>query len=548
MRLKIFLTMLLVALATGSLRAETPASSIPQYGKESDKPLVGLPPLAAPKKKSTPAELAKFIDAAIDRRLAEKKVVAAPLTDDAEFLRRASLDVAGVIPSADRVAAFLDDKSPNKRSALVDELLAGPEYARHMTDDWRELLIPTSAASLRREHQYGLEWLNAAFTANKPWNKLVTEILTAEGFQNENGAVTILMTHQSLDEITDRAARVFLGVNLQCAQCHNHPFTDWRQDEYWELAAFFKNVRSQYKKENKIEMYGVSERGDRKPIMTPASLKVVPAGYLRSGAAKLKEAEPALPVLADWLTAPENPWFARAFVNRVWRQFFGRGLVEPVDDLRADNPATHPEVLDELARQFAANGFDVHYLIRAITATTAYQRTSRVGTEPDAAETMKLYGRMPIKVVQPFPLRDSIERVLAIGDPPAEAPAKLPDDPHEAIRELRKRRGTRDSFALYFQGEEGAAPTSYQAGLPQALRLMNGKDLQYRPTKANYEVRKRYPQVDDGVDFVYRAVLSRRPTAEEVQIARNFVETKAGGTYSDLIWALLNGTEFIANH
>jgi hypothetical protein len=541
------MSMLLAVSAAASLYAETP-SSIPQYGKASDKPRVGLAPLVAPQKKFAPAELAAFIDAAIERRLAAQKVTTAPRTDDAEYLRRVSLDVVGVIPTAERTAAFLADERSDKRSALIDELLAAPEYARHMTDEWRELLIPTTAASLRREHQYGIEWLHAAFRQNKPWSDVVTGILTAEGFQAENGAVTILMTHQSLDEITDRAAKVFLGVQLQCAQCHNHPFSDWRQDEYWELAAFFKNVKPQYKKENKIEMYGVSERGDRKPIMTPASLKVVPAAYLRSGPADVSDAEPALPVFAAWLTAPENPWLARAFVNRLWRQFFGRGLVEPIDDLRADNPATHPEVLDELARQFVAHNFDVHYLIRAITATTAYQRTSRIGTEPDAAETVKLYGRMPLKVVQPYPLRDSVERVLSLGDAPAAEPAKLPDDPYQAIRELRKRRGSRDSFASYFQGEDGASPTSYQAGLPQALRLMNGKDAQYRPSKASDEVRRRYAKPEEGVEFVYLAALSRRPTPDELKAAVAYVQTKGERKYTDLIWALLNSTEFAANH
>lgn len=546
MRLRIISAMLLVVTAAvAPSSADDKPSTIPQYGDDS-KPRVGLQPLVLPKRKSTPAELAQFIDAAIDRRLKEKNLTAAPPADDAEFLRRASLDVTGVIPSAERVAQFLDDKNPDKRAALVDELLASPEYAQHMTDDWRELLIPTTAASLRREHQYGIEFLNAAFAANKPWDRIVTEILTADGFQVENGAVTILMTHQSLDEITDRAAKVFLGVNLQCAQCHNHPFTDWRQDEYWQLAAFFKNLRPQYKKVDKVEMYGVSESGDRKPIMTPASFQAVPAGYLRNGTAKLKETEPALPVFADWLTAAENPWFARAFANRIWRQYFGRGLVEPVDDLRADNPATHPEVLDEMARQFAANKFDVKYLIRAVTATAAYRRTSQVA-ESDEVESLRLYGRMPLKVLQPFPLRDSIERVLAIGEPP-QPPAKLPDDPHEAIRERRKRRGTRDNFAQYFQGEEGASPTSYQAGLPQALRLMNGKELQYRPSKMSDEVLRRYKQPDEGVDFVYRAVLSRRPTTEERETAVAYVKEKGEGKYTDLIWALLNSTEFAANH
>lgn len=545
MRRMLVLTLLWLG-ATALAVGETPEK--PDYGGAAKAPQAALPPLTKPQQARSPAEVAKFVDAAIQRRLDDKKLQAAPQADDAEFLRRASLDVAGVIPSAELVEQFLNDRDPQKRAKLVDELLAGPEYARHQTDVWRELLIPTTATSQRREHQYGIEWLHKAFAANQPWDAMVVEILTADGFQDENGAVTFLLTHQSLDEITDRVARVFLGAQLQCAQCHNHPFLDWKQDEYWELAAFFKNVKPQYAKVEKVERYGISERGDRKPIMTPASLKVVPAGFLRQGAAEFDDAEPALPVLARWLTAAENPWFARSFVNRTWRQFFGRGLVEPIDDLRGDNPATHPEVLDELSRQFVAHGFDVKYLIRAITATAAYGRTSALGATPaDEAQTLLYYDRMLVKVMQPFPLYDSVERILSIGEPPATL-AALPEAKHEAIRELRKRRGTRDGFAGYFQGEEGAAPTSYQAGLPQALRLMNGKDLQYRPTKVNYEVLKRFPKQEDGVDFVYRAVLGRRPTDDESQTSLDYLRTKGGGKYSDLIWALMNGTEFIANH
>jgi hypothetical protein len=152
-----------------------------------------------------------------------------------------------------------------------------------------------------------------------------------------------------------------------------------------------------------------------------------------------------------------------------------------------------------------------------------------------------------VKVLQPYSLRDSVERVLSLGEAPQEL-APLPENPSEAIRELRRRRGTRDSFALYFQGEEGAAPTSYQAGLPQALRLMNGKDTQYRPSKASDEVRRRYDQPEAGVDFVYRAVLTRRPTADELQTAVTYVQKKGDGKYTDLIWALINSTEFAANH
>ncbi|MBL8830297.1 MAG: DUF1549 domain-containing protein, partial [Planctomycetaceae bacterium] len=284
---------------------------------------------AANVKKFTAAELATQIDVHVDRALQAKKIPASPRSDDAEFLRRVYLDITGTIPAYERVEPFLNDSQPDKRARLIDELLASPEYVRHMTDQWREHLIPNTAASARRRHETGIQWLEEAFRTNRPYDEFIRGVLTADGMQRNNGATTFLLTHQSLDELTDRLSKVLLGVQITCAQCHNHPFADWKQEDYWGTAAFFSKVKHQYERIEKVEHYGVSERGDRKPVMTPPSLKVVPPTYLGGEPAKLDPAEPYLPVFVDWLASEGNPYFARAFVNRLWRSLLGRGLVEP---------------------------------------------------------------------------------------------------------------------------------------------------------------------------------------------------------------------------
>src|SRR6185369_8139808 len=221
----------------------------------------------------TAAELAQRVDQIIARELAAHDIPPSGRADDAEFLRRVYVDVSGTIPPWDKVEAFLNDTASDKRERLIDELLKSPEYARHMTDQWREHLIPNTAASARRRHETGIQWLDDAFRENRPYDECIRGALTADGMQRDNGATTFLLTHQSLDEATDRLSKVLLGVQITCAQCHAHPFQDWTQDDYWGIAAFFSKVKHQYERITHVEHYGVSERGDRKPIMLPASYK-----------------------------------------------------------------------------------------------------------------------------------------------------------------------------------------------------------------------------------------------------------------------------------
>jgi hypothetical protein len=513
--------------------------------------------------KLTAAELARQIDVHVGRALAAKKIPVSPKSDDAEFLRRVYLDVAGVIPSLDAVEAFLDDTRFDKRARLIDGLLSAEEYARHMTDQWREFLIPNTAAAARRRHETGIQWLEEAFRTNRPYDEFIRGVLTADGMQRNNGATTFLLTHQSLDEATDRLSRVLLGVQITCAQCHDHPFADWKQDDYWGTAAFFSKVKHQYERIEKVEHYGVSEMGDRKPIMTPPSFKQVEPTFLGGLRPKLDPARPYLPVFVDWLASAENPYFARAFANRLWRKLMGRGLVEPVDDLRDANPGTHPELLALLGEQFRLNGFDVHYLIRAMTLSETYQRTSRpLDANRDDREW---YSHMPVKVLTPYMLGDSIQTVMRLGDPPPATPAPsapvarlaqaaasgkpVPEVPDDKLRAAQRLRSTRDQFASFFRGEENPAPTAYETGMPQALRLMNSQDM-FRGSRVVAALGRKYERPESMIEPIYLAVLARRPTEEERRIALGYVKAQpeAPRALNDVVWALLNGTEFVTNH
>ena len=526
----------------------------------------------APATKLTAAELAREIDRHVDRQLQAKKIPVSPRTDDAEFLRRAYLDIVGTIPPLEKVEAFLADKSSAKRASLIDELLRTEEYALHMTDQWREHLIPGTAAAGRRRHETGIAWIEKAFRENRPYDEFIRGALTVEGFQRDNGAATFLITHQSLDEVTDRMSKVLLGVQVTCAQCHDHPFAAWKQDDYWGLAAFFSKVRHQYEKIDKVEHYGVSERGERKPLMTPPSLKVVPPTYLGGVRPTLDPKEPYLPTFVDWLAAADNPYFARAFANRLWRTLMGRGLVEPVDDLRDANPGTHPELLALLGEQFRVNDFDIHYLTRAVTLSETYQRSSRPldGNLADA----ELYSHMAVKVMPPYVLGDSLLVFMRIGDPPPGTVAKTeakpakpqattdtkspkadakPAEPKnaedEALKAKLRARATRDSFASFFKGEENAAPTAFETGLPQALRLMNSQDM-FRGSRVVAALEKTTTDRSRLVEQIYLAALARRPSEAEQTIVAKYLQTQPDYRrgLNDLIWALLNGTEFVTNH
>jgi hypothetical protein len=556
-----FLVVVSAIAATGALQAAEPASS-----------------------GSSSQELSRRIDAAIESRLQAEKVKPAALADDAEFLRRVYLDLTGHIPPAAKAAAFLDDRRSDKRAHLIDELLASQAFGRHMSEVWESLLVAHNSDNRFLSFEPLRAWLEAQFNKDRPWDALVRDLLTASGSPEENGAVVYFLANTPVDKVTDNASKVFLGVQLQCAQCHNHPFTKWKQDEYWGMAAFFLKVQSRVPRPMMVAngvKPGVEEavmvRGKRG---LPDSAKIVPAKFLGGEEPTVDQREPLRPVLAKWLTASNNPYFSRAMVNRTWALLFGRGFVNPVDDMHDANAPSHPELLGELAKEFSVGGFDVKGLYRTLCNTQAYQRTSKVATSKSDVPP-ELFARMAIKVLTPEQLFDSLMLVLGNPDRPRdgrpgpqrplqagkfglgqfgqgqfgkgalgakENAEKKPDAKPDLVMAIRQEMfAPRNLFIGFFKVED-ADPTEYQAGIPQALRLMNAPQLN-NAMAASPLVRpgKSLPQ---AVQDIYLAALSRRPSQHELERTVGYVarQKDARQGLSDVLWAVLNSSEFSLNH
>lgn len=518
-------------LATPAPVPATPAA--PEKPAPPPKPLT--PPLAA----KDPVALAKFIDTHIEKKLADAKIPASPVCSDAEFVRRVYLDLTGVIPPADRAKAFLDSTDPDKRAKLIDELLDSPNYGKRLADIWQAKLLVRDSANRFVQREPFIKWLEESFNKNTPWDKFVYGVVTAAGPVDENPAVTFFLTNRAVDKLTDSVSQNFLGIQLQCAQCHNHPFTTWKQTEYWGMATFFSKVQPENPKNPKNgadnSKIGVTEGPGkaRGKDFFPESAKDVPAKFLGAEEPKLNPREPYRPALGTWMTSPQNPFFAKAMVNRTWALLFGSGFVNPVDDMTPENVATHPDLLDALATQFAADGFDVKHLYRAICLSKTYQRTSK--PLPGNKTDDQLFSHMTVKVLTPEQLFDSISKVTGASRTPPGRPIQMGKGGPA---------GPRDQFVNFFlAGADKANPTEYEAGIPQALRLMNNK------ITANPNLAKGFVSPGDApavvIEKMYLSTVSRRPTAEEVEKLTAYVKSNSAvEAYSDILWALLNSSEF----
>jgi hypothetical protein len=504
-------------------------------------PPAPVKPVASPVGPKDAAALTKLIDEHVTRKLAAGKVSASPVCSDEEFLRRVYLDLTGVIPSADKAREFLDSTATDKRAKLIDELLASPNFGRHLSDIWQAKLMPRDSGNRFVLRDPLVKWLEANFNKNTPWNQFVFDLITATGAVEDNAAVTYFLANRSVDKITDGVSQHFMGVQLQCAQCHNHPFTDWKQTEYWGMAEFFSKVRPDNPKNGNKggdnTKIGVQEGNGRTKAKAffPESAKAVPAKYLGGPEVKLVNGDPYRPVLARWMTSPDNPYFSKAMVNRTWALLFGTGFVNPVDDMQPGNPPSHPELLDALAKNFAANGFDLKYLYRAVCNSQAYQRTSKPfnGNHTDD----QLFSHQTVKVLSPEQLFDSLATVTGA--------AKGTERPAKGANPKRGPVGGRDQFVQFFlAGADSANPTEYEAGIPQALRLMNSRVV------GNPGLIRTFVSPGDkppaAIERIYLAGLARRPTAAEVAKLTEYVN-KTGNTaeaYGDILWAVLNSSEF----
>ena len=488
------------------------------------------------------AALTKLINQEIAKRLAAEKVTPAGQCSDEEFVRRVHLDIVGVVPTADRVEKFLADRSADRRAKLVDELLASSRFGSYLAEMWAIHMIPRESNNRALQQKPLEKWMAEHFNKNTPLDKFVFELITVTGDVDKNPAGTYFVANPTVDKITDNVTRMFLGVQLQCAQCHNHPFTDWKQTEYWAMAAFFMNTRvngNPQQAAKKGVTLAVSENAkapNKKGL--PESAKIVPAKFLQGNEPTIKTTE-RRPTLATWMTSADNRFFAKAMVNRFWYQMMGRGLVNPVDDMHDDNAASHPELLATMTEQFKLNGFDMKYLIRAICNSEAYQRSS--ATKDDAGTIdQELYSRREIRVLMPEQLFDSLTTILGTSNAKTEARDKT----------VKKGpQGPRDNFINFFRVEE-ANPLEYQNGIPQALRMMNSPFTAKSDVTAA-QITAGTKGTKEALDKLYLTALGRRPTAQETERLTTYIN-RPGSTpraaYGDVLWALLNSSEFVLNH
>ena len=498
-------------------------------------------PITLPAAVKDPAALARVIDDHVARKLAAATITPSPACSDEEFLRRVYLDLTGVIPTGEKAKAFLDSTDPQKRAKLIDELLADPTFGRHLADIWQAKLLPRDSNNRFVQRDPLVKWLEESFNANTPWDQFVAKLVTATGTVEDNPAVTYFLANRSVDKLTDSVSQHFLGIQLQCAQCHNHPFTTWKQEEYWGMAAFFGKVIPGNPKNpakggdpNKLGVQEGPAKSKAKDFF-PESAKVVPVKFLGGEQPAVPAAQPYRPVLAKWMTAPDNPYLARAIVNRTWAQLFGAGFVNPVDDMLPENEPTNPQLLDALALQFVANGYDLKHLYRTLCNTEAYQRTSK----PTAAnkDDNRLFSHMAVKVMAPEQLFDSLGRVTAAADRVAPAPRAAGAKGGPA--------GGRDGFVQFFlAGADSANPVEYEAGIPQALKLMNSRIVGNPLVVRQFFTPGERPDV--VIERIYLATLSRRPTDAERAKLTQYV-SKANTpfeAYGDILWAVLNSSEF----
>jgi ferric-dicitrate binding protein FerR (iron transport regulator) len=524
------------------------------------KPIKEVPP-AEPPRVSTrdPAPITALIDDEVTQALLAAKIPPSPVADDAEFLRRATLDITGRIPSYQQAVAFLTNNEPDKRRKLIDQLLASPEYGQNFGQIWRALIVPRDTSSKKQRVEIFSPWLADQFNRNRGWNQIVFDLLTASGdITRDPQAAFILANCESLEPkpglLAASTGRLFLGVQLSCAECHNHPFAPWKQTDFWGTAAFFHRVRKKAKGDFSLTEVPV-EATESAPATTLSAAitipdsagkgvgQVVAAKFLLGATPSLDGKEALRPDFATWATAADNPWFAQAAVNRWWAHFFGQGLVNPVDNFFEGKLASHPVLLQKLTAEFAASDFDLQHLIRCVCNSEAYQRTSQPLAENESDK--EWFSHAAIKVMSANVFYDSLHE--AMNADPTFVPTVTKGKPFKRkIAEL----DNRDDFLNFFSPPADVADSSsYNLGIPQLLRLMNAEQFNHATPFAKVLAElDATPQ--EKIEMAYLATLSRRPTIEEKQLMTEYLTKRqdAEQAFAGVLWILLNTSEFVMVH
>lgn len=485
-----------------------------------------------------------FIDGLVHARLKKLNLLPSNLCDDAEYHRRVSLDILGTLPTAAEVRAFLNDSRADKRAKLVERLLARPEYADYWALKWADLLrVDRQALGHKRAYVY-YRWLRESFARNKAFDQMARELLTAEGPLDQVGPANFYKVVSKPGEAASTLSQVFLGVRIACAECHHHPFDRWSQTDYYGMQAFFTPLG--LRTGNRTEILQTSGDPVTKHPRTGVNIHAHPLATLMPEKSTPGERRGEL---ADWITRPDNPWFARNLANRLWAYFLGRGLVEPVDDVRATNPPTNPDLLDALAKHLVESKFDLQQMIKTITASRTYQLSSKPNATNEKDE--QNYSRAFFRRLDAEVLLDMVSQATGIperfeGMPKGTRAIELWDSKvnHYFLKVFG--RPVRLSAC---ECERNAMPS-----VAQVLHLLNSPELQGKLSHEGGTVARLAStnKEDDAlVENLYLTFFSRLPNRVEQAQAVAYLRregTSRRQAAEDLAWSLLNSLEFIFNH
>lgn len=498
-----------------------------------------------------------YIDELVGKKLESLNLPVSGRCTDEQFVRRAFLDASGTLPKAAEVLAFVKDTAPDKRARLIDNLLTRPEFVDYWTYKWSDLLLVTSRKLNGTALTSFYNWIRKSVEENKPWDRFAREILTAQGSNLDNGATNFWLLHKEPIDQSETTTQAFLGMSIQCAHCHNHPLEKWTQNDYYQMANLFSRVRLKNGDRPGEVLALVSTDGN---INHPRLGKPLPPKPLDGQELSLDDTRDRRVALADWLTAPSNPYFAKALVNRVWRNFMGRGLVEVEDDLRLTNPPSNQELFEALAKDFASNGYDVKRLIRTIMNSDSYQRTSEpvgIAAKDDRYYSHYLVRRLPAEVIL-----DAVAQVSGVATDFAGYP--------KGTRALQLRDSQIGSYFLTAFGRPEREQTCscerhQEPSVAQALHLVNGDTI-------NQKLREKGSVIDrlvwgeatdeEAVRELFLTALSREPKpAEKSQLLPLLADSHSDilaplkeaeslrrQALEDLYWAVLTDREFLFNH
>ncbi|HVR74707.1 MAG TPA: DUF1549 domain-containing protein [Planctomycetota bacterium] len=498
------------------------------------------------------AERRNFIDEIVLEKLESLNLPPSPPADDATFLRRAFLDTIGLGPSAAEVRSFLADSSPDKRSKLIERLLERPELVDYWTLKWSDLLLVSSEkispAAMWAYHRF----IRGQVAANTPWDELARSVVTASGSTLENGAANFFVIHPGPLEMAETTSTAFLGLSIQCAKCHNHPMEKWTNAQYYGMANLFARVRTKDGPRDGGRFVFAAAGGD---VIQPLTGRPQPPRPLDGEPLAMEAPGDRRVHLAAWLTAPENPYFSRAIVNRVWANFMGVGLVEAVDDLRASNPASNEKLLSAAAKHLVEHDYDLKALMRVILDSATYQRSS--APLPENAEDTRFYSRYFPRRLMAEVLLDAISEATGVPSELAGYPAgwRAVQVPDANIASTFLQSFGRPERKITCECERSVEPS-----IAQVLHIVNGdtinKKLQANNNRIGTLLDAKTPPGDIPagaiIEELYLSALSRFPTDREKErllaLLAEAPETEKRQAIEDLFWSLLSSKEFLFNH